>query len=90
VKEGCQQRLKLHDHVDTSIQLKRYKVAHKTYINPYDTFAAVWAASLIDDYQQDPSEYLDGLIDEQKSLDARLGARLDCMTSHQCVFRIYW
>ena len=60
----------------TPVQLERYKVALKTYINPYDTFAAIWAASLIDDYKQDPSEYLDGLTDEQKSLDARLGARL--------------
>ena len=35
----------------TPVQLERYKVALKTYINPYDIFAAAWAASLIDDYQ---------------------------------------
>ena len=74
----------------TPVQLERYKVALKTYINPYDTFAAVWAASRIDDYQQDPSEYLDGLDDEQKSLDARLGASVDSYCSRPLGLTALW
>ena len=60
----------------TPVQLERYKVAIKTYINPYDSFVAQWASSLIDDYKEDPTAYLDALPSEQKGLDARLGARL--------------
>jgi hypothetical protein len=60
----------------TPVQLERYKVAIKTYINPYDSFAAQWASSLIDDYQLDPTSYLEALTSEQSELDARLGAGL--------------
>jgi len=60
----------------TPVQLERYKVAIKTYINPYDSFAAQWASSLIDDYKLDPTSYLEALTSEQRELDARLGARL--------------
>ena len=60
----------------TPVQLERYKVAIKTYINAYDSCAAQWASSLIDDYKLDPTSYLDALTERQRELDARLGARL--------------
>ena len=60
----------------TPVQLERYKVAIKTYVNPYDTFQAKWAAGLIEDYKEDPTEYLDSLDKMERELDAKLGARL--------------
>ena len=60
----------------TPVQLERYKVAIKTYVNSYDSFHAKWAAALIEDYQQDPTTYLDTLSQQEKEMDARLGARL--------------
>jgi hypothetical protein len=63
-------------HMLTPMQLERVKVALSTFISPHVKEVAEMSVGLINNYELDITECINGLTAQQRTFEARLGAQL--------------